>query len=157
MSYFSSLFFMILFIIGNANSYECISKDRLESILSYEANSLNSDTHVYVSIRSSEKYSMFANIISTANDIFNKDSIYFNLFCLSSKANQNKHQQKTSSVDIDSLVLKYKMTNYIHFIKNKTIGTFNLKEIDVEDFYKLICEKYSEIKNNQMFKGKFNI
>lgn len=154
MSYFSSLFFMILFTIGNANSYECITKGRLESILSYEANSLSSDVHVYISIKNTEKYSVFANIISTANDIFKKDNIYFNLFCLTFKGNHNKQPKQTSSIDIDSLVLKYKITNYVHLISNKTIGTYNFNELDYEEFYKFLCDKYSQIKNNQHFKGK---
>ncbi len=154
MSYFSTLFFVILIIIGNANSYDCISKERLESILAYEANSLSSDIHVYLSIKNTEKYSMFANIISTANDIFNKDNIYFNLFCLSFKANQNKHAKQKESIDIDSLVIKYKMTNYINIVSNKTIGTYKFKEIDAEDFYNLLSDKYSLIKTNQIFKGK---
>lgn len=157
MSYSSVLLFCILFnsLVYAQSNNECITKNQLDSLLSFEANSLSNNISIIASVNSEVAKQSLIPFASKFNNILLPD-FKLEIICLTKSLNEN--EDNTDSEDSKDSNKEIKNTLNISIVSKHNIIQKDFFEKHLEFcLYDYLTSKYSELKSNPYLTGKLFI
>ncbi len=155
MSYSSVLLFCVLFhslVQVETNSSDCISKNQLDSFLSYEATSLSNDISVVLSVKSKQIKDNHFQFVNKLNDLLLPE-FKFEIFCLIKPEEDQEDEIKEEENDFNSLYKKNIFSISLISKHNIIQKEFFEKRLEFS-LYDYLTSKYNELKNNSSLSGK---